>query len=152
MYLRNAPQSPIVEVAGLQIIPVRASFKHARILFDEFAGQYDHPPLAEATMLHLDDPHVDGLLALRDGVAGAYVMVLSSGDVGTIVSLFVSAAFRGQGVGRTMMSRALEICARSQFRHVFLDVAQDNSVAQGLYRACGFEKVGEMVALDAPGA
>lgn len=149
MYLQGMPSSPIVEVGGLSIIPARASFRHTHELLAESASRYNHPPLADASMLHLDDSHTDALIALRDGQPAAYVAVLSVGDVGAIEELFVSAPFRSQGIGRTMMSRALEICARSQFRHVFLEGDPANAAAKHLYESCGFRKIGEMVAFSA---
>jgi ribosomal protein S18 acetylase RimI-like enzyme len=151
MYLQGTPAA-IQEVGNLSIIPARASFRHVRELLTEALEKYHHPPLAEASMLHLDDPHVDALIALRDGAAAAYVAVLSVGDVGAIEEVFVSAAYRNQGIGRTMMSRALEICARSQFRHVFIEVDPENVAAKKLYEDCGFRKIGEMVSFDAPQA
>jgi ribosomal protein S18 acetylase RimI-like enzyme len=43
------------------------------------------------------------------------------------------------------MSRALEICARSMFRHVMLCVACDNAAARSLYAGFGFRPIGQMV-------
>ncbi len=94
-------------------------------------------------MLHLDDPHYDALLALKDGAAAGAVGVLVVGDIGRIEPLYVAEGFRRQGIGITLMSRALEICARSLFKRVFLHVATDNAPALGLYRSLGFEKIGE---------
>ena len=101
-------------------------------------------------MLHLDDSHTDALVAIRDGVATAYLAVLSIGEIGSIQELFVAEAFRRQGIGLTMMSRALEIAARSLFRHVFVGVLPGNEAAISLYRRCGFEKVGETISYRSP--
>jgi ribosomal protein S18 acetylase RimI-like enzyme len=49
------------------------------------------------------------------------------------------------------MTRALEACARAQFRHVFLTVLPDNVAAQALYAAFGFVKLAESVHYRAPG-
>jgi len=144
---QGAPTSPIVEVGNLQIIPARASFAHTRRLIEESAADWNHADqIADVEILHLDDPHTDALLALRDGRPVAYVAVLSVGDVGAGNDLFVAKDFRGQGIGRTMVSRALEICARSQFRHVFLHVRPELKQAIQLYEACGFRKIGDAVA------
>ena len=151
MYLKSFPTEPLREVDNLKIIPARASFRHARALAEESARDWNAPALADAKMLHLDDPHTDALLAIRDGVAAATTAVLSVGEIGAIQELFVSAPFRRQGIGRTMMSRALEICARSLFKHVFVCVEPDNAPAIGLYHRCGFQKVGETVSYRAPG-
>ncbi|MGH7214399.1 MAG: GNAT family N-acetyltransferase [Tepidisphaeraceae bacterium] len=145
LHLSKQPAGTITEVAGLKIIPARASYRHARALADEWAVECGEGQLADAMMLHLDDPHTDALVALRDGRAVAQVSVLSVGDLGCVEDLFVSAAFRRQGVGRTMMGRAMEICARSLFKHVFVGAPDDNAAAQALYGRFGFRKVGEYV-------
>jgi ribosomal-protein-alanine N-acetyltransferase len=142
MRLQHMPREPVIEVADLKIIPARASYRHAQTLAEEASRRWNEPQLVDAAMLHLDDPHWDAMIALKDGRAVAKVGVLAVGDMGRIEDLFVSEQFRGQGNGRTMMSRALEICARSLFKHVFLSVAPDNARAIELYQRLGFEKIG----------
>ncbi|HLL90509.1 MAG TPA: GNAT family N-acetyltransferase, partial [Tepidisphaeraceae bacterium] len=51
---------------------------------------------------------------------------------------------------RTMLARAVELCARSQFKHVLLSVAPDNAAATALYARFGFRKIGEFVQYVAP--
>jgi ribosomal-protein-alanine N-acetyltransferase len=101
-------------------------------------------------MLHLDDPHVDSLLALKGNDAVGAVSVLAVGEIGCIETLFISAPFRGQGVGRALMNRAMEICDRSLFKHVFLSMDPKNPAAAALYRRFGFVKIGEHVAYHPP--
>ena len=151
MYLRGFPAEPLHEVGDLKIIPARAAFKHARTLFEESARDWSAPHLADAKMLHLDDSHTDALLALRGGAAVAFIAVLAVGEIGAIQDLYVSSPYRRLGLGRTMMSRGLEICARSLFKHVFVGVAPENQAAIGLYERCGFKKIGQSVAYLAPG-
>jgi ribosomal protein S18 acetylase RimI-like enzyme len=146
MHLAGRPAGVVREVAGLTIIPARASFRHARALAGEAAAAWGEPDLVEASLQHLDDPHWDALLALRDGVAVARVGVLAVGEIGRVEHVFVSAPFRRQGIGRTMVGRALEICARSLFKHVMLSVRPDNGGAIALYEQLGFRKIGRMTA------
>jgi len=150
LHLASAPPGVVREVGGLMIIPSRASFRHARQLAEEAAARWNEPQLADASMLHLDDPHWDSLLALRDGTPVAHIAVLAVGEVGRIEDVFVSEKFRRLGIGRTMMSRALEICARSLFKHVMLMCGPENSAAQSLYASLGFKKIGEMTAFNKP--
>ncbi len=150
MYLKSYPTGSLREVGDLKIIPGRASFKHVRALAEESAARWNAPDLAEAKMLHLDDSHTDALVALRNGIAVGYMAVLSVGEIGAIQDLYVAAAYRRQGIGRTLMSRALEICARSLFKHAFIGVAPDNAAAITLYERCGFQKVGETITYRAP--
>jgi ribosomal-protein-alanine N-acetyltransferase len=93
-------------------------------------------------VLHIEDPQTDSLLALRDGVPAAYVSILNMGETGYISELFVSEQFRHQGVGRTMMSRAMEACARAVHRHVFIAVDATNAPAVALYQQFGFKRIG----------
>jgi ribosomal protein S18 acetylase RimI-like enzyme len=130
----------------LKIIPSRASFRHARQLAEEGAEVWHEPSLADAAMMHLDDPHWDSLIALRDGEAVAHIAVLAVGEIGRIDDVYVAKGFRRLGIGRTMMSRALEICARSLFKHVMLMVNPTNESAIKLYQSVGFKKVGEVTA------
>ena len=153
LHLEHLPRHPIAETEGVKIIPARASYRHARQLAEEATAQ--RPPvvaqqMVDASLLHLDDPHYDALLALADGVAVAKVGVLAAGEVGRIEPLYVAAAHRRRGLGRTMMSRALEICARSLFKHIFLTCLPENAPAQALYANLGFRKIGEMVCYVAP--
>lgn len=146
MLLGSLPAAAPTEVAGLTIIPARASFRHAGALAGEAAACWGEPQLADASMLHLDDPHWDVSIALRDGRAVARAGVLAVGEIGRVEHVFVSESFRRQGIGRTMMSRVLETCARSLFRHVMLSVGPDNRAAIELYTQLGFRRIGQLVA------
>jgi GNAT superfamily N-acetyltransferase len=152
MYLAAQPAGPIREAGGLQIIPARASFRHARVLQEESAAQWKEPQVVEAAMLHLEDPQTDALLALKDGVAAGFVSVLAVGELGYIADVYVAEKFRRQGVGRTLMSRALEICARSLFKHVFLGVDSGNNPAVDLYKKFGFRRIAPYSLYRAPQA
>jgi GNAT superfamily N-acetyltransferase len=141
MHLNRVP-GKIVEVAGLKIIPSRASFRHARMLAEEGAEMWSEPTMADAAMMHLDDPHWDSLLAIRESEPVAHVGVLAVGEIGRIDDMYVAKKYRRLGIGRTMMGRALEICARSLFKHVMLMVDPKNEGAVKLYQSVGFNKVG----------
>lgn len=149
MHMDHLPTTPIqIRAQGLTIIPARAAFKHARVLHEEGARRWRTPELADAAMMHLDDPHYDALLALTDGTPVAHVGVLAIGEIGLIEQVHVAEAFRGRGFATAMLSRAVEICARSLFKHILLSVAPDNEPAIHLYQKFGFRKVGEFVALQ----
>jgi ribosomal protein S18 acetylase RimI-like enzyme len=141
-YLAGQPAAAITEVAGLTIIPARASFKHTRALAEEAAAYFKFAQLADSIVLHIEDPQTDALLALRAGVPAAYVSILNRGEIGYVSELFVSEKFRNQGVGRTMMSRTIEVCARALHRHVFIGVDATNASAIHLYEQFGFRRIG----------
>lgn len=150
LHLRRAITLPDEPRKDLTIIPARASFRHMEILAVEATRKWDEPQLAISEMMHLDDPHWDCLLALKDGEAIGTIGVLSVGDIGRIENVFVTEQCRGQGVGRTMMIRAMEVCARSLFKHVFISVFPDNAPAVQLYQSFGFDRVGEFTSYVSP--
>ena len=156
LYLDRMPTATVAEAAGVRIIPARASYRHARQLAEEMAAAVGEPQVAELLILDLDDPHWDAVLALIGTEAAGHVGVLAAGEIGRIETLHVSEKHRRHGVGRTLMSRALEICARSLFKHVFLSCRAENAPAQALYAQLGFRKVGEFVeyraAKESPGS
>jgi len=150
MVLGQVISRPTMEMANVKIIPARASFKHTRQLFEESA-RGKTPQLAEANMMHLDDPHWDSLLAIKDGQPLAHAGVLAVGEIGRIESVYVARDHRRRGLGSLMMSRVLEICARSLFKHVMLSVLPSNSTAIALYEKFGFKKLGQITNYLLPG-
>jgi ribosomal-protein-alanine N-acetyltransferase len=151
MALQRATMPASSDVAGLKIIPARASFRHARQLFEESAARYKTPQLVEAMMLHLDDPHWDALLALKDGQPVGHIGVLAAGEIGRIDEVYVAKAHRQKGIGSLMLSRALEISSRSLFKHVLLSVNPKNAAAINLYQRFGFAKIGQITGYFRPG-
>jgi ribosomal protein S18 acetylase RimI-like enzyme len=146
MHLKYLPRGAIAERPDLKIIPARASYRHVQELATEASQRWNEPQLVDATLLHLDDAHWDALLALKDGRAVGMIGVLAVGEIGLVEDVYVAEAHRNQGIGKTLMSRAVEICARSLFKHVLLEVAPDNAAAIALYKKFGFRKVAEAVA------
>lgn len=94
-------------------------------------------------------------LAERDGTVVGYVFVLPETmahiwDGGVINELFVKPAYRGTGIGDTLMDAALDV-VRDQdlpLERVLLDVDRTNTRAKAFYEAHGFEHWGEMMARD----
>jgi ribosomal protein S18 acetylase RimI-like enzyme len=145
LHLPHLPRLSPPSMADLKIIPARAAFRHFRALAEEGPIQRNKAQHVDAAMLHLDDSHYDALLALKGNLPAGYVGVLSVGDIGGIQKLFVSEQFRRQGIGTILMSRAMEICERSLFRHVLLSVHPQNEPAHRLYQKLGFVKIGQSI-------
>ena len=89
-------------------------------------------------------PGAGGIVA-RDGagedVVGFALSRIAGGEC-EILSLAVDPAYRRRGVGRTLLSAAVEWAQVSRASAVFLEVAEDNDAARALYVAHGFEAVG----------
>lgn len=80
--------------------------------------------------------------ALADGdIVGYCVMFLTSPEA-EIHNIAVDKTARRLGIGRALMTRALEDAEKQGIERVFLEVRESNIPAQELYRSCGFESVG----------
>ncbi|MCC6424635.1 MAG: GNAT family N-acetyltransferase [Phycisphaerales bacterium] len=143
LHLVGAP-SQIVEVGGLKIIPARASHRHLQQLAQIKAAESSRSDDALAMLLHLDDPNWDSLLALDGPDAVATVGVLSVGDIGRLDQVYVAPSHRRRGIGRTMIARALEICARSVFQQVMVMTWPDQQAITQLFAGVGFTVTGEI--------
>ena len=94
----------------------------------------------------------------RSGIAPGYVWT-ERGDVVGNVSLrrasewggffignvAVHPDYRGQGIARTLMEKALEAISTQSGRWVGLDARADNRIARQLYEHLGFREVGRML-------
>jgi ribosomal protein S18 acetylase RimI-like enzyme len=146
MLLRESHAAPEPALTQLSIIPGRAGYLRYEEISRQSAARWPDAAaqLLQASMQRLDDPHWDCWLALSAGKAVGRAGVLSAGDTGLIESLFVAGESRRKGVATALVNRLIDICARSQFRHVFLEVAGENSEGRNLYHKLGFEQIGQI--------
>jgi ribosomal-protein-alanine N-acetyltransferase len=91
----------------------------------------------------LTHPAVFFACARRGGndIAG-YVVAWFAADEGEIANLAVSPAAWGGGVGRALLTSALDVAAARGATAVYLEVRDSNERARRLYRSSGFEEVG----------
>jgi ribosomal-protein-alanine N-acetyltransferase len=66
---------------------------------------------------------------------------LAAGEM-SLLKIAVAPAWRGQGVGRWLLSRALDLAMEKGAALSYLEVRPSNSAAIGLYRKLGFEVAG----------
>jgi L-amino acid N-acyltransferase len=57
-------------------------------------------------------------------------------------SVYVDAAHRGEGVGRTLLEQLIELATQHGFHSVIARIGGDNPASIALHRACGFTLVG----------
>jgi phosphinothricin acetyltransferase len=57
-------------------------------------------------------------------------------------SVYVDSAHRGEGVGRALMERLIELASQHGFHSVIARIGGDNVASIALHQACGFTVVG----------
>lgn len=99
---------------------------------------------AQAMAALLAMPGVFVLFAHGEGIppAAGFIMARALFDEAEILTFAVDPAWQGQGIGRDLLVRCVNEAARAGAAHMFLEVADDNVAALGLYHAAGFAVVG----------
>lgn len=106
------------------------------------AGAFPHPWSASDLDVLLDTEGRRALLVEdEDGVAG-FILTQTVADEGEILTLAVLPARRRGGVGRALVLAAVEACRTAGVARLWLEVAEDNAAARGLYAQAGFIDAG----------
>lgn len=72
------------------------------------------------------------------------------GDTGWLLSLWVSPAARGTGVGAALVDAVIQLAASKGLARLLLDVGDHNAPAIALYASKGFEATGESSSFEPP--
>lgn len=80
-----------------------------------------------------------------------YAGLFAPGAEGDVQTIAVVPEVRGQGYGRQLLESLIEEARQRGVKQLFLEVRADNTPAQGLYAALGFEVLGERPGYYQPG-
>ena len=112
---------------------------------EAFAGIAGHPWSPEAFGEMLADPAVIGILA-TDPLSGdsvGYALFRQVLDEAELLSVGVVERCRRRGVGHAVITSGARLAEDLGARRAFLEVAEDNLSALGLYRGLGFAESGK---------
>ncbi|MCR4435233.1 MAG: GNAT family N-acetyltransferase [Clostridiales bacterium] len=76
-------------------------------------------------------------------MVGAIAIVGHSPVKAQLRWFIVHPAFRGMGLGRTLLDNALRYCREMDYKQVFLETTEDQRTAINMYVKAGFKKVSE---------
>jgi ribosomal-protein-alanine N-acetyltransferase len=103
---------------------------------------FDEPWRPELIRRIIEGPGGFGLFARVDGAVLGFVLCRTTGSDGEVLSLGVTPAERNRGIARSLMKAATDAARDRGLRHLYLEVAEDNTSARRLYAAIGFMQVG----------
>jgi [ribosomal protein S18]-alanine N-acetyltransferase len=78
----------------------------------------------------------------RPGNVVGFVIARLIADEGEILSVGVCKDCQSHGIGKRLVLAVMRIMQRAEAEKVYLEVAEDNAAARGLYQSLGFEEVG----------
>jgi ribosomal-protein-alanine N-acetyltransferase len=123
-----------------QIVPVEPV--HAPVLAALHEQCFDEAWSADSIAGLLATPGAFALVAsAADGPAG-FILCRVAGDECEVLALCVVPASRRAGLATSLLDAALADAFGRGARRVFLEVAEDNRAARGLYVAHGFVDIG----------
>jgi [ribosomal protein S18]-alanine N-acetyltransferase len=129
-----------LDPAGIVEVPLLSAM-HAECFEERWSPQAMSEVIAGpgifAMIAHVRD---NGGPAGRSPIGFAIARVI--GEDSELLSLGVMAASRRRGVAKQLVADVLRRAAEAGARRIFLEVAEDNFAAQGLYRFYGFRLVG----------
>ncbi|HET6430931.1 ribosomal protein S18-alanine N-acetyltransferase [Dyella sp.] len=85
--------------------------------------------------------HPCWVLWVQGQIAGYGILSIAAGEA-HILNICIGQAWRGQGLGRRLLLRLLDVIRWSGAERVFLEVRPSNPVAQKLYASVGFTEIG----------
>lgn len=80
------------------------------------------------------------LVACAEGYVGTIQGVIDRGPIGAIQNVGVVPIYRGLGLGRVLVLKALEGFRRAGMTRAYLEVTAENDLAVGIYRSVGFRR------------
>jgi [ribosomal protein S18]-alanine N-acetyltransferase len=98
--------------------------------------------LAERTVVADGVFQGQGIQGHRDQVGG-FILLRCAGDEAEVLSIVIDPASRRQGQAKALLGASIARLALQGTRSIFLEVAESNSAAIGLYRALDFREVGQ---------
>ena len=85
-------------------------------------------------------PGATWLIACPEGYVATVQGVMDLGPIGAIQNLGVIPSYRGIGLGRALVHRALAGFREAGLRRAYLEVTAENNAAVQLYRSLGFHR------------
>ncbi|MDR3187361.1 MAG: ribosomal protein S18-alanine N-acetyltransferase [Holosporaceae bacterium] len=82
-----------------------------------------------------------GLAEEDETVIRGFILAQVVIDEAEIVTFCVLPEFRGRGVGKSLLAELMKRFAKGHVKKVFLEVAEDNDEAIGLYKSMGYEEM-----------
>lgn len=82
------------------------------------------------------------IVYLQDEVVQAYGIISIAANEAHILNLCVSHKCRGQGLGRQVLYKLIEVAEQGDTDSIFLEVRESNDIAINLYKKEGFNEIG----------
>lgn len=125
---------PVIQVRGMRIEDVAtvSTLENASYEFPWSAGIFNDCVKAG---------HPCWVLSVDSIIAGYGILSMGAGEA-HLLNICIDPAYRGQGLGRHLLGRLLDIARWNGAERLFLEVRPSNPLAKTLYESVGFSEIG----------
>lgn len=134
--------SPSKLTLNIQACGSEAAGVLAALHAEAFAGQSEELWTEKSLRELLAMPGALALLALQGGQPAGFILLRQAADEAEIITLAVQPQLRRLGVARRLLTVGLAKITGRGAQQCFLEVADNNVAARGLYASAGFVEVG----------
>ncbi|MBE5917082.1 MAG: ribosomal-protein-alanine N-acetyltransferase [Pseudobutyrivibrio ruminis] len=107
------------------------------------ADTMSNPWKAQDYLEAIHSDHAFIAVAVNDAELVAFGVFYLTPPEAELPDIVVKKDFRGQGIGKALLTYALDVLKNEKVDTVFLEVRVSNARAQGLYISLGFEEIGK---------
>lgn len=117
------------------------AYRHC-ILYEQehgFGGTFEQYVLDSLTRYITEQPEGEVWIAENDGrIIGSIAIVGKDEETAQLRWFLLEPEYRGTGLGRQLMTTAMDYCKHKKFRRVYLWTYQELKAARHLYKSFGF--------------
>jgi ribosomal-protein-alanine N-acetyltransferase len=126
---------PAIQVRAMRIddLPAVGAMEQA---------SYDFPWSVGVFADCLKAGHPCWVLCVGARVAGYGILSMGAGEA-HVLNICIEPGLRGQGLGRHLLRRLIDIARWNSAERVFLEVRPSNPMAKALYESVGFTEIGK---------
>lgn len=103
---------------------------------------FSKPWSYDAFVAELSNPAAVTFVADADGEIAGFINLGVVLDEATVNNIAVKQTYRRRGIGRALMTAAIDYCQNNRLNVLMLEVRQSNRAAIALYERFGFQAVG----------
>ncbi len=144
LYLRPADVKPskqtVQPVADLVILSV--SEEAVTLLYELHKSSFDHPWTEQSFRELFSVPGTYAFIAQSKDTPCGLVIARQALDEAEILTIGTLPRLRGRGVAKALLAQAEARLRANNCKSLFLEVADDNDTARGLYEHAGFAVIG----------
>ncbi len=125
-----------------QLVPVPMAASHLDSILSIERASFAAPWTREMFERELSNRSSRPMTFLINNEVVGFICFWAVQDEAHLMTVAVHPNYRGQGLGRAIMSHMEQMCLKERLNRIILEVARRNEEARNLYKSFGFSAIG----------